>query len=216
MIPGGRDLLAAPSRSAPAPPSERPPEPPSRQRPERPSAAQRPEPEPRWLDDGEQAAWRAYLRGSRLLEAALDSDLQQHGLQLSDYEILSMLSEAPRQRLRMSELAALVVQSRSRLTHTATRLERRGWVTREPALHDRRGVELVLTDAGARELVPLAVVHVDGVRRHLVDHLTRAQFAALGQAMSAVRDGLAPGLGDLDPSVKRAAPPAEVPATPAG
>jgi len=188
--------LASPSRSAPGPPSE----PPSLQRPERPSAAQRPEPEPRWLDDGEQAAWRAYLRGSRLLEAALDSDLQQHGLQLSDYEILSMLSEAAHQRLRMSEIAALVVQSRSRLTHTATRLERRGWVTREPALNDRRGVELVLTDAGARELVTLAVVHVDGVRRHLVDHLTGAQFAALGQAMSAVREAWRPGSATWTPA----------------
>jgi len=50
--------------------------------------------ETRWLDDSEQESWRAYLRGSRYLEEALDRDLQEHGLQLTEYEILSMLSES--------------------------------------------------------------------------------------------------------------------------
>ena len=42
----------------------------------------------------------------------------------------------------------MVVQSRSRLTHTAKRLEDRGWVTREQCPDDKRGVELVLTTGG--------------------------------------------------------------------
>ena len=99
----------------------------------------------------EQRAWRAYLRASRLLEAALDRDLQYHGVQLSEYEIISMLSEAPDRRLRMSGLADLVVQSRSRLTHTAGRLEKRGWVQREPCCRTTgAGSSCVLTDDGAR------------------------------------------------------------------
>ena len=76
--------------------------------------------EPTWLDDGEQRAWRAYLRGSRLLEAALDRDLQQHGVQLSEYEIISMLSEQPDRRLRMSALAD---STRSRLLLVLERQE---------------------------------------------------------------------------------------------
>ena len=144
--------------------------------------------EPRWLSDSEQSAWRAYLRGSRILEEALDRDLQAQGLALSEYEILSMLSEAPRARLRMSELADLVVQSRSRLTHTATRLEKRGWVVRESCLSDRRGVELVLTEQGRARLVETAKGHVDSVRRHLLDVMTPEEFEALGSAMARVRD----------------------------
>ena len=147
--------------------------------------------EPSWLSDDEQVAWRAYLRGSRLLEDALDRDLQDHGLQLSEYEIISMLSETPRQRLRMSELADMVVQSRSRLTHTAARLEKRGWVTREPCERDRRGVELVLTEEGARRVLAAAVAHVDSVRRHFVDVMTPEEFAGLGVAMRAVEGALA-------------------------
>ena len=102
----------------------------------------------RWLSDAEQASWRAILRGTRLLERALDDALDEPGLQLSEYEIISMLSESDNHRLRMSELASMVVQSRSRLTHTAKRLEDRGWVTREQCADDKRGVELVLTPGG--------------------------------------------------------------------
>jgi DNA-binding MarR family transcriptional regulator len=147
-------------------------------------------PEPTWLDDDEQRAWRAYLRGSRLLEASLDRDLQQHGVQLSEYEIISMLSEQPDRRLRMSALADMVVQSRSRLTHTASRLEKRGWVQREACVGDRRGVELVLTDDGVEAITAMARVHVASVREHLLSHLSAAQFAALGKAMTAIGDGI--------------------------
>ena len=101
-----------------------------------------------------------------------------------------MLSETPRQRLRMSELAAIVVQSRSRLTHTATRLEKRGWVTREPCEFDRRGVELVLTKEGAKRVLKASIAHVDSVQRHLLDVMTPKQLTALGEAMALVRDAL--------------------------
>ena len=67
--------------------------------------------EPQWLSEDEQRAWRAYLRGSRLIEEALDRDLQSHGVQLTEYEIISMLSESPHHRLRMSELASMTCRS---------------------------------------------------------------------------------------------------------
>ena len=147
-------------------------------------------PHPRWLDADEQHAWRAYLRGSRLLESSLDRDLQQHGVQLSEYEIISMLSESADRKLRMSALANMVVQSRSRLTHTAARLEKRGWVRREACVGDRRGVELVLTDEGLDAVRQLATVHVASVHAHLTEHLSRAQFLSLGEAMEAIAAGI--------------------------
>jgi DNA-binding MarR family transcriptional regulator len=153
--------------------------------------------EPRWLDEQEQDVWREYLRGSRLLEAALDRDLQAHGLQLSEYEILSMLSEHPDRRLRMSVIAELVVQSRSRLTHTAGRLESRGWVRREACVGDRRGVELVLTETGFAEITRTAPTHVQSVRANLLDHLSREDLLALGRAMAAVSEGIQ-GTGACD------------------
>ena len=145
-----------------------------------------------WLTDAEQASWRAILRGTRLLERALDDALGDAGLQLSEYEIISMLSESPHHRLRMSELAAMVVQSRSRLTHTAKRLEDRGWVTREQCADDRRGVELVLTTGGLTAVGEIARVHVQSVRDNLVDIMSPKEFTAIGDAMAIVRDHLDP------------------------
>ena len=143
-----------------------------------------------WLDADEQDAWREYLRASRMLEAVLDNDLQVHGLQLSEYEIISVLSDAPGLRLRMSEIAEAVVQSRSRLTHTAGRLEKRGWVRREACVGDRRGVELVLTQSGQAEIARMAPTHVGSVRNNLVSHLSREDFRALGRFMAAVSRGI--------------------------
>ena len=147
----------------------------------------------RWLSDAEQSSWRAILRGTRLLERALDDALGDAGLQLSEYEIISMLSESENHRLRMSELDAMVVQSRSRLTHTAKRLEDRGWVTREQCADDKRGVELVLTSGGLAAVRDISRVHVESVRDNLVDIMTPAQFRAIGDAMGIVRDHLDPG-----------------------
>jgi DNA-binding MarR family transcriptional regulator len=147
-------------------------------------------PQPQWLDAQEQEVWREYLRASRLLEAALDHDLQAHGLQLSEYEILSMLSEKPDRRLRMSVIAEMVVQSRSRLTHTASRLESRGWVRREACAGDRRGVELVLTDTGFAEINRMAPTHVGSVRANLLDHLSREDLLAFGCAMTHIGKGI--------------------------
>lgn len=145
-----------------------------------------------WLSTAEQASWRAVLRGTRLLERSLDGALHIHDIQLSEYEILSMLSESESKRLRMSDLAAMVVQSRSRLTHTAKRLEQRGWVTREACLDDRRGVELVLTPDGLREILEMSRIHVQSVRDNIIDIMSAEQFQALGDAMALVRDHLDP------------------------
>lgn len=147
-----------------------------------------------WLSADELVAWRTFLQGATLLNDTLDRDLQAHGVSLSEYDILVGLSEATARRLRMSALAQQVVQSRSRLTHTAARLERRGWVQRRPAPDDRRGVELYLTDAGFVAVQALAPIHLASVRRHLLDHVTVGQLAVMAEAMASVRAAI---LGEL-------------------
>ena len=143
-------------------------------------------PQRQWLDAEEDHAWRQYLRASRLLEAELDCDLLAYGLPLSEYEIICVLSEHPDRRLRMSAIADQVVQSRTRLTHTASRLESRGWVRRESCVGDGRGVELVLTDAGYAEVVRMAPIHARSVRENLVAALSREDLVALARTMAVV------------------------------
>jgi len=141
---------------------------------------------PRWLDAEQQRVWRAYLLGSARLAERLDADLRAFGLDLGEYEILVTLSEAPERRVRMSELADAVHQSRSRLTHTVSRMENAGLVDRASCPTDRRGVWAHLTDEGFGLLEVAAPSHVETVRRHFVEAMTDEDYAALGRAFSAV------------------------------
>ncbi|WP_219106319.1 MarR family winged helix-turn-helix transcriptional regulator [Austwickia sp. TVS 96-490-7B] len=152
----------------------------------------------RWLDEEEQIAWRSYLRASCQVFETLDRALQPMGTSLSEYEILAILSEVPGGSQRMSVIADIAVQSRSRLTHTASRMERRGWVCRRPVPDDKRGVELCLTAEGHAVLDAFARAHVDSVRQTLVDPLGRADFLVLGELMRRIRDRLSTG-GDGRP-----------------
>jgi DNA-binding MarR family transcriptional regulator len=145
-----------------------------------------PAPGPRWLSDEQQRTWRAYLLGSARLNEKLDIDLRKFGVDLAEYEILVTLSEAPGRRVRMSELAEAVHQSRSRLTHTITRMERSGLVERTTSSTDRRGVWAELTDGGFALLEKAAPSHVEAVRRNFVEAMGPDDYAALGRAFSAV------------------------------
>ena len=109
--------------------------------------------EPRWLNAEEQQAWRAFLAANRLLIEALDRELQRDaGLPHTYYEILVQLSESPERTMRMSDLAARSLSSRSRLSHAVARLEEAGWVRRETCPTDKRGQLAVLTDEQKKQL----------------------------------------------------------------
>jgi DNA-binding MarR family transcriptional regulator len=146
----------------------------------------------RWLDAAEQAAWRSYLEGNARLTEHLNRVLDAHGLSLAEYEILVRLSEAGEHcedglgQVRMSELAAAVVHSRSRLTHTVSRMESAGLVQRVADPVDGRGVLCRLTRPGMDLLVRTAPDHVTSVREGFLDAMTREEFLALGDAMAKV------------------------------
>jgi len=149
------------------------------------------EQQPRWLNDSEQHAWRAWIASSQLLLDRLSRDIhEQHGLTMADYEILVRLSESADRRVRMSELADRTLASRSRLSHQIDRMEKRGFVLREQCTDDKRGQFAVLTDIGWQTLVAAAPDHVASVRSHLVDVLSPAEFAALGAACEKILGGL--------------------------
>ena len=142
--------------------------------------------EPRWLNAEQQRIWRSFLNGVARINERLDAELRPFGLDLGEYEILVHLSESERHMLRMSDLAERVRQSRSRLTHTISRMETKGLVNRVACPSDRRGVNAIMTEAGYRLLVEAAPAHVESVRCALVDRVDPDDFEALGRAMEAV------------------------------
>ncbi|MFI9810693.1 MarR family winged helix-turn-helix transcriptional regulator [Saccharothrix variisporea] len=145
------------------------------------------EQQPRWLDDGEMRAWRNYVVGASMLSDRLHRELQdRHGVSLADYEVLVRLSEQRGLRMRMSQLADEVASSKSRVSHQVARMEREGLLVRRECPEDGRGVFAELTDKGMRTLEGSAPTHVEGVREHMIDLLSREEQEVLAKVFDRV------------------------------
>src|SRR5438093_7972834 len=113
-------------------------------------------------------AWDALLRAHATLMRQLETDLEQKtGLALADFDVLAQLALAGGE-LRMTDLAAQALISRSGMTRRVARLVDEGLVRRADTDADGRGVVVVLTDAGVARLTEAAPVHLRGVPGPLV------------------------------------------------
>ena len=145
----------------------------------------------RWLSIEEQVVWRSWLVATSMMRERLSQDQEEgSGFSVEEYGLLVQLSEAEGRRLRMSSLATLGLYSRSRLSHSISRLAEKGWVTKEPCDTDRRGAWAVLTKSGFKALEAAAPIHIDSVREHLLDPLTTDQVAQLGQICAIITEHL--------------------------
>jgi DNA-binding MarR family transcriptional regulator len=151
-----------------------------------------------WLSDDEQEVWRAYLRANQLLHARLNRQLQRDtGFSEADYAVLVHLSEAPDDRMRGYELAAVIQWEKSRLSHHLTRMEKRGLVRREECPTDGRGAFIALTEEGRRRIEAAAPLHVSEVRRLFFDALSADQTTELGEICGVLVEALEAGAPDL-------------------
>lgn len=151
------------------------------------------EPNAPWLNDEEMAAWLTFLEVSHLLDRAIEQQLRQDAdISHAQFEVLNRLAATGAGRLRMSELADLIVVSRSGLTYQVTQLEKAGLVRREKCPGDDRGVVAVLTPAGRAALERAAPGHVRLVRHALIDALTPAQLPVIAEGLASARARLRP------------------------
>ena len=113
-------------------------------------------------------AWREIAACHAAVCAALERELgDRHGLGVSDFEVLERLAESPERKSRAQDLADSVHLSQSALSRLVDRLARNGLVERCACDMDRRGVYVVLTDAGARRHVEAVPTHRDVLARLL-------------------------------------------------
>jgi DNA-binding MarR family transcriptional regulator len=135
---------------------------------------------PKWLTPAQLEAWQALTLLLARLPTALEAQLQRDSqLSYIEYYALAALSEHPGRTMRMSELAVLTNAELSRLSHLITRLEKRGYVRREPDPDDGRYTNAVLTDVGYDLVVAAAPGHVAAVRELVIDALDDTALAAL-------------------------------------
>ena len=144
------------------------------------------------LDRTELGAWRGLLRVHSRITKVLDADLErEHGIPLSEYEVLLFLADSPDGRMRMAELADGVLLSRSGLTRLVDRMEGEGLLRRERCEDDARGYHAIITDEG-RELFQRArATHLDGVRELFLTRLSEAEQRTLAELWDRVSPGAA-------------------------
>ena len=133
------------------------------------------------------AAWAALLRVHAALVPALDQELQAaHGLPLTWYDVLLELNAAPGRRLTMSQLGAVAVVSRTRVSRVVDELVRAGLVERVPNPDDGRSAFARITAAGRGRLRAAAPTYLAGIERHFTRHLSSAESRTIATALERV------------------------------
>lgn len=133
------------------------------------------------------ALLRAHASATRQLSAQLTAD---HGLTISDYEVLLRLARTPDRKMRRVDLAQQVLLTASGITRLLDGLERTGLVERGACGSDRRVVYAVLTDAGLKKVSEASASHFAQIDELLGEHLDEDELADLAAMLSRVADGV--------------------------
>lgn len=140
------------------------------------------QPPVKWLTASELDDWLTLVRLLMWLPWSIDQQLRRDSkLRMVEYQVLAMLSERPDRTMRMSALAEVTNASLSRLSHVVERLERRGFVRREPDRTDGRFTKAILTNEGFATLEAAAPGHVRHLRSLVIDVLSPEQLRRLGR-----------------------------------
>lgn len=95
------------------------------------------------------ASWATVAAAVGDIETMLNKWLSQtHGLGVTDFRALSLLSEAPDRELRITELAKQVGLNQSSTTRLVARIESKGFAMRDTCPDDGRGIYAVITEPG--------------------------------------------------------------------
>jgi DNA-binding MarR family transcriptional regulator len=149
--------------------------------------------ETRWLTSEEMALWTRYMRVQKQLFAELNRQLQRDfGLSLSDWDVLVALSSSDSARQGVTELAKTLGWERSRLSHHAARMQKRGLLMRVVSPDDGRVVMLELTPAGRQASHTAAPKHVETVRQLFLAPLDAEHIAHMTDALQLIIDELEP------------------------
>ena len=126
------------------------------------------------------AAWELYFTTTARLTERIEASLKCHaGLSMPEYSVLLMTDRAGELGIRPCVLAHKVVFSRSRLTHTMTRVESRGLIARRPCQGDGRGGLVFLTEAGKCLFDEAALVQRDVIRQLFLNDISPEEIERL-------------------------------------
>jgi DNA-binding MarR family transcriptional regulator len=130
----------------------------------------------------EAAAWGDLLGIYGRLIRRIDMDLQANfRITHAEFEVLLRLSWTAQHRMRIHDIAAQSLLTRSGISRLIDRLAQAGYVVREEAIEDRRGSYAVLTPAGYTHFRAALKAHVAFVRRHFLAFFTDNEQRQMAQ-----------------------------------
>lgn len=125
---------------------------------------------------------------TRLYNALNDRLRERHGIVTSQYEFLHYLRERPGSRV--ADLATEFAVGIGATSKGIDRLERQGWVARQPNPADRRSSLLVLTEEGTRLTDAAERTFTERVTELIEGTLDGAGLSAGAQALALLRAAL--------------------------
>lgn len=123
---------------------------------------------------------RAHAAVTRELSARLEA---QHGLTLSDYDVLVQLYFAEDHRLRRIDLARQVLLTASGITRLLDGLERAGWVAKHRCESDARVAYAVLTKPGLEKFEQARDTHLADIHELFGSRFTPEEREVLGDLL---------------------------------
>jgi DNA-binding MarR family transcriptional regulator len=111
------------------------------------------------VPEGAVDQWHTLLEQHARVTSALERALAEHGLGVSEFEVLDELARQPDSECRMQALSDDVHLSQSALSRVVGRLEGQGLVTRFMCQNDRRGIFARLTDEGQARYLAAVPAH---------------------------------------------------------
>ena len=130
----------------------------------------------------EREAWGGFLSAYAFIYRIVEEDLQSHSqITHVEFEILLRLSWIENQRMRIQDLAAQSLLTRSGVSRAISRLEEAGLVAREEASEDRRGAYAVLTKEGAKRFQNAIQPHVAFVKENFLNLFSEQELKQMAK-----------------------------------
>ena len=129
-------------------------------------------------------SWVSFLQSHSAITRELSAQLQhEHGLTLSDYEVLLRLKNAEGGRMRRVDLAGEVLLTASGITRLLEGLERAGYVSKETCASDARVSYAKITDEGMAKFKGASETHLRGIEELFLSRYSGSELATLAELL---------------------------------
>lgn len=145
-------------------------------------------------DVNRRQAWFLLVQAYKTVVESTDRAIKKEGrVSLVEYELLSRLSHAPDHKLRMIDIATMLLVSRSGVSRLVRRVEKLGYVRLEDSPEDRRVTYTILTGKGVEAVRRTYEVFARASEESLAAHLGPDDLNNLCHLLRQVIDGSQPG-----------------------